>query len=324
MAPEFPQIPGQRGLATTPQLLEHGWTYSTLSHLVATTGRRVLPRVYLPHRLPVEPDDIILAGWLWAGRDTVLTGARALARHGLSIDSFDPITRFLTGRDGRNREGNLGMEVRRTRRLPRGSVRGDLVVSPVERALVDAARYKEAPPRDLEGWTISALQKRLTTPDRLDAEVTASGWLGLAPVTAGCAAFRRGAWSVPEASLIDLVEQDARLPRMVANRRLWDRSGRLIGRPDGYFVDVGVAVQVHSRRFHDGPDAEGRDRWVTTVEGDTMFARHGIVVTGVTPTTLASDPSRFLDALVDVVNAHGGRPAPTVKVEGEQDLSQAV
>ena len=65
--PRVPEIDGQRGFATTSQLLAAGWTYSALSHLVAATGSRVLPRVYLPHQSHVAADDITVAGWLWAG-----------------------------------------------------------------------------------------------------------------------------------------------------------------------------------------------------------------------------------------------------------------
>lgn len=313
----FPDIPGQRGLATTRQLRAHGWTYSALSHLVATSGQRVLPRVYLPHRLTVPDDDLVVAGWLWAGDNTLLTGTRALARHGLTIPRPGPITRFLTQRDGRNREGNLGMELRRTRRLPTGLVRDEVGVVPIERALVDAARYKEASPRDLTGWTIAALQQRKTSPDRVDAEITASGWLGLTAVGQGVSAFRRGAWSVPEATLIDRITEDARFPHMVANCRLRDTSGRLIGRPDGYFPDEGVALQVHSQEFHTGRTPDGRDRWSLTVEGDGHYTQYGIVVVGVTPQTLANGPDAFLEGLLLTLAANRGRRPAGVLIEGE-------
>lgn len=310
----FPEIDGQRGFATTSQLLAAGWTYSALSHLVATTGSRVLPRVYLPHQSHVAADDITVAGWLWAGHDTALTGTRALARHGLALTAFSPITRFLTRRNGRNRETIHGMELRRTRRAPRASVRDDVAVAPVERALVDAARYKEASARDITGWTIAALQRRLTTLDRLDAEVTASGWIGLGAVTDGCAAFRRGAWSLPEATLGTLVAEDPRFPRMLPNPRLEDESGVLIGRPDGYFEEEGVVVQVHSRAFHDGEAPDGRDRWNATVQADNRYTAVGLAVIGVTPTALAESPTRFLDELAATLVTHRGRAPKGVRV----------
>lgn len=313
--PVFPDIPGQRGLATSWQLRQHGWSYSAMSSLVSGPGQRVLPRVYLPHRQPVDDDDLIVAGWLWAGRDTILTGAGALARHGIDIGKPGPITRYLTKRDARNREANHGMELRRSRRLPRGIVRNDVPTVPVERALVDAARFKEASPGTLTGWTMTALQKKLTLPDRVDAEVTASGWLGLGAITRGCTAFRRGAWSVPEATLIQLVEEDERFPRMLANPRLEDAvTHQFVGIPDGYFPEEGVAVQVHSRQFHEGEDEDGHDRWASTVETDNTYAPYGIPVVGVVPKTLVTVPDRFLDNLAATLAAHRGREPRRVRV----------
>lgn len=311
----FPDIPGQRGLATAAQLRAHGWTYSALSHLVATSGQRILPRVYLPHHGRIPDDDLIVAGWLWAGTDTLLTGAAALVRHGVKIPRPGPITRFLTRRDGRNREGNLGMELRRTRRLPTGPIRNDVRVVSVERALVDAGRYKEASARDLKGWAMAALQNNLTTPDRLDAEITASGWQGLAALSAGCKAFRRGSWSPPEATLFDLIEADERFPQMLANPRLVDDDDNLIGCPDGYFPDEGVVLQVHSKQFHRDPDHDGKDPWPETVEADNDYQRYGLVVVGVTPTSIDFRPVTVLDTLYDTLLANRGRAITGVHVQ---------
>lgn len=316
----FPQIPDQRGLATTAQLRAHGWSSSALSHLVATSGQRVLPTVYLPHRLTIDVDDRVVAGWLWAGPSTVLTGTHALARYGIDVGSPRPITRFLTGRDARNREGCHGMELRRTRRMPQAVVRDSVPVVPVERALVDAARYKEAPARDLTGWAISVLQRRMTSPDRLDAEITASGWVNLGALSAGCAAFRRGAWSRPEAAVWRLVEDAEDLPYMFANPQLLDAGGRLIGVPDGYFADEGVVVQVHSRQFHDGLAPDGTDQWASTVESDTRFARHGLVVVGVTPATLTERPDRFVASLSATLAANHGRAPRGVHIANAPGL----
>ncbi|MFT3877391.1 MAG: hypothetical protein QM708_13360 [Propioniciclava sp.] len=58
---------------------------------------------------------------------------------------------------------------------------------------------------------------------------------------------------------------------MLANPTLTTTDGRRIGIPDGYFPDAGVVVQVHSRVFHDGVDADGHDRLAVTLERDLVY-----------------------------------------------------
>ena len=62
----FPVIFGQRGLATTQQLLEAGASLSQLQHLVRS-GRRILRTVYSPRPGPLTGGDLLVAASLWAG-----------------------------------------------------------------------------------------------------------------------------------------------------------------------------------------------------------------------------------------------------------------
>ncbi|MFK5645133.1 hypothetical protein ACI3ET_01275 [Ornithinimicrobium sp. LYQ121] len=63
----FPDIPGQRGLATVPQLLEAGWTRSALRQARATRWQEPMPRVLAPHRGPLDGQARLAAAALWAG-----------------------------------------------------------------------------------------------------------------------------------------------------------------------------------------------------------------------------------------------------------------
>lgn len=303
----FPFIEGQRGLATVRQLNRAGWTASAIAHLAATSGRRVFPSVYASHRGPLVRDDRLVAASLWAGPDAVLTGGWALARHGLDLPREPGVTRFLVPPTRRTRSGPYGVVTSRSTVEVRSVVRNDVAVAVVERALADAGRYHEFPSGELEALTLSALQRRLTTPDRLDDTLVLRGPQGVGGVARGLLAFRRGAWSVPEAILADAVAHRRDLPVMLANPVLTTRAGVRIGIPDGYFVEAGVAVQVHSRTYHSGPDGRGRNRWEATVERDQEYQRHGIVVVPVTPATLRDGLSGFLDSLAAVVRQHSGR-----------------
>jgi len=165
---------------------------------------------------------------------------------------------------------------------------------------------------DLRGLTLAVLQGRLTTPDRLDHELLAGGTAGVAALRAGVVAYRSGAWSPPEAILVDAVARRPDLPPMLANPTLRTPDDVLIGVPDGFFPEVGVVVQVHSKEHHTGLDAAGAGRWAATVEHDHDFQRHGLAVVGVTPETLRDSLEHFLDSLAAIIARRRNIPVPEV------------
>jgi hypothetical protein len=59
--------------------------------------------------------------------------------------------------------------------------------------------------------------------------------------------------------------------------------------PDGWFDDVALAVQVHSKQYH-----AGELDWEKTVSGDGAFAEHGIALVAVTPRQISSQPAAVL------------------------------
>lgn len=65
------------------------------------------------------------------------------------------------------------------------------------RALVDADVYGELAPGALRAATIATLQRRLSTADRVRAELGLAPANGSRPVGLGVADFERGAWSLP-------------------------------------------------------------------------------------------------------------------------------
>ena len=311
---DFPDLPGQSGLATRRQLLELGWSDDGIRHLVSTRGRRVFPGVVAPHRSRLSDDVQLVAARLWAGPDAALTGCAALGRHGLELPRTPAVQRFLIPIGKRARSFSVAVTAR-TSRLTRLRSLDGVTVTGISRALADAARYAELTPDEASALTLQALQRRLESVARVEEELLASRHNGLKGVWAGAREYRKGAWSVAEARMIRLVSTRPRLGPMLANPRLTTGDGCFIGIPDGYFVAEEVAVQVHSSSYHDGVTTTGVDRWARTVEADTRFERHGIVVVGVAPATLDRDPQRFLDALADVLAAHRGRPALDVRIE---------
>lgn len=162
--------------------------------------------------------------------------------------------------------------------------------------------------------TITALQRKVSTPDLLLTELTSSRLNDLAPVNRGLAQFLGGAWSRPEAVLHELLDSAPGLPGVLFNPELRTVDDVLVAIPDAYLHPLGIAIQVHSREFHTGTDADGRDRWTETVGKDNRLVAHGVMVLAVTPTTLARNPQVFLRQLVQTVDAHEGRPPPDLVV----------
>lgn len=312
--PPVPDIPGQRGLVTRRQLHDAGWTRSAVAHRLGRDWRLLTPGVVVPHAGPVDGQQRLVAGQLWAGAAAVLTGLHALAALGLErLPDARPL--FLVPASCRGRSTRWARAVRSTR--PALVVRrvGIVRVASAERAVADAARYGQVGAESVTALTIAVLQRGLTVPVRVEQELWSSRTNRLRPVRKGLAEFCGGAWSLPEATLGRLVRSSSVLPEMLRNCRISSPDGRWLGTPDGYFPDAGLAVQVHSRQFHSGRDEDGRDRWVETVERDGGLVSRGVTVLGVTPTTLARQPRAFLRRLEEAYLAHRGRPLPELRLE---------
>ena len=89
--------------------------------------------------------------------------------------------------------------------------------------------------------------------------------------------------------MLAVLSRSRLLPRVWPNPELRTRGGAALPTPDGYIEDVGLALQVHSRRYH-----QRDEDWEATVEGDTALGEAGVHVLGVTPKTLTEQPTRFL------------------------------
>lgn len=311
-AREFPDLPGQMGLATVAQLLEHGWTRSALDQARARSFQEPMPRVLAPHRGPLDPATRTRAWALWAGPRAVFTGSSALSMSGLKLQGGHPVTLVIPA-SGRARQHRRVRLVRSTREVAdRRS--GILRIADGARALADAAVYEAHRPEDLEQWAIAVLQRGLSTPEAVERELWLRPRAKVAAVWRGLGGYLDGAWSRPEVVLREVVDGDGGFPPLVTNCRLLSPTGELIGVPDGYLEEAGVAIQVHSRQFHQGVDDQGGDRWSETVEKDGAFVAAGVRVIGVTPWTLYAKPQRFLNRLRQVVAVGLQGPRPAVQV----------
>lgn len=310
--PVFPSVPGQRGLATYRQVRDAGFTPAQIRHARGKLWQSPLPQVLAPHRGPLDKQTLIIAASLWAGPRAALTGHLALQEHGLHARDPDVAT-FLVPESGRARQQPLARTIRTTRELPARAPDALVQLVPAVRALADAAQYEELTGDAAEDLAISVLQRSLGTPEQLESELWQRPAVLVEGLRSGLAAFRDGAWSRPEATLRHVVDTVPGLPQMVTNCRLETASGEFLAVPDGYIPAAGTAIQVHSRRHHQGQDATG-DRWAATVEHDSDMVAHGVRVVAVSPWTLYRRPQVFVHRLRKVVALGLASPPPDIRV----------
>jgi hypothetical protein len=153
---------------------------------------------------------------------------------------------------------------------------------------------------------IEAVQQRLVTLAELRHELEAGPRQGSLALRAALTEAEQHAWSVPEADLAALIRTSKVLPAIWANPVLHAGEVRL-PTPDAWFDDVGLAVQVHSKRYH-----AGELDWEKTVSGDGVFAEHGIALVAVTPRQITSEPAAVLARIERAYGQAAKRPRPAV------------
>lgn len=120
-------------------------------------------------------------------------------------------------------------------------------------------------------------------------ELEAGPVRGSAHVRSALREVATGAWSPPESDALALLAASPRLPHVWPNPVLEVAGGVVLPSPDGWIDEVGLAIQVHSRRYH-----QRDEDWETTVESGTALGEYGVPVVGTTPVALRDDPARFV------------------------------
>lgn len=278
----------QHGLATRAQLREHGVTAEQLRWRLGRAWALVLPRVVDVRGDTLTPERRLVASTLEAGPSSVISGHHACLWHGLDNAHGHAKVLALVGASQASRMTGFVRVVRTRRPVATPVVRGPLRVAPPPRAVVDAARETRTA-REAAAIVIEAVQRQLVTVEQLVHEVEAGARRGSAPVRRAVELAAAGAWSAPEAELLELCDSSPRLPHVWPNPKLRRPDGSALVSPDAWLDDVGLALMVHSKRHH-LRDAE----WRSTVERDGELQEAGVVVLGFTPASVASEPGAVL------------------------------
>lgn len=297
-------IGAQDCLITRAQALGAGLTENAIRHRAQKGGpwRPCLPGVYLtvtgtPTRVQRET-----AAALYAGPRAVITGAAALRFHRLPAPETEPEVVDVLVPARVQRQNVSYVRLHRTTRMP------TRVCGPAPRsyalparAAADAALWL-TDVREVRAMIAGIVQDKECTIADLTQERDAGPVRGSALLRTVLSEASDGIRSAPEAELRDLIVQ-ARLPMPMFNPKLYLSSGMYLARPDAWWPDAGVAIEIDSRRWHFRPAD-----WEHTMDRHAALGEHSIVTLHFTPHKLRTDPAFVITKMTNAYKSGITRP----------------
>lgn len=302
----------QGGIVTYRQLVALGMSSASISRWTRTGGiwQRVLPGTYLIHRGTPTVAERLHAGVKYAGPEAVITGGLALhlrrlrylplAVEELPVHVLLPMNRHV-------KSSGFAI-IERTQRLPISEVIGGFPVAPLPRSIFDAAR-RHNDRAAVRAFLLEAVQRRMLDIPDLVAEIDDGQrrWTATLRDVLGDAVS--GVRSVQEANLRDIVIASD-LPEPLWNPTLETLDGDFIAEPEGYFEDIGLALEVDSREHH----YTREDNFSKTWSRHSVYNRHRIVAERILPVTIREDPRSVIAAIKATRMANAHRVPPNVRV----------
>lgn len=229
---------------------------------------RLAPGIVLAAPGPPTTEDLIEAALLRAGSDAVLTGMHAARRHGLRTPPRDEPVHVLIPHH-RKIQSQPHMRFERTTRLPVPVEIDEVPTAPLTRATVDAVRTWKSRALTEEIITEAVQHRQRCHPHDLVAEMELGSRRGTGLPREVLRAFTVDLRSVAELDALKVI-RTTNLPEPSWNVALFDREGSYIARPDIWFDDVGLAVEVDSFDFH-----FSRHDYAATIRRDVRYSVNG-------------------------------------------------
>jgi hypothetical protein len=279
------------GVASRAELLKLGMFPSGISHRCRPGGpwRRVVPGVVLLHSGTPTRHQLAKVALAHAGRGGVLTGIEAARLHGVSRVPSDGRVHVLIPH--KRKVASWGpVIIERTRKMPVPTLRQEIPLAPLPRAIIDAAHRLEN--LDLIRTMVAdAVQHQRCDPADLVRELVAGSTIGSARPRRVLAEIQDGVRSAAEAWARSLVKRSS-LPAPEWNVELRGPDGRLLGIADAYWRKVGLIWEIDSKEFHLTPDGYAR-----TLAKHGRLTASGFVVVHTLPARLRTDPLGVLSDL---------------------------
>lgn len=297
----------QLDIITRSQALAAGMTGHALRHRLRPGGpwRGLLPGVYLaatgaPTTLQQE-----MAALLYAGPGSVITGPAALRSHHIRTELTEIIDVLVPS--ARQRRDTNFVRLHRTSRMP-GRIweAGPVQYVMPARAVADAVRALTSL-RDVRAVVADAVQRDKCAISKLADELSQGPHQGSTLFREALADVADGIRSAAEGDLRDLLARSG-LPMPLFNPWLYDEYGTFVARPDAWWPELGIAVEVDSKQWHTSPE----DHAKTLARGRRM-ARHQIVVLRFTPRQIRSQPAEVRNDIKAALDGARGRPLLNLK-----------
>jgi hypothetical protein len=303
----FRVLEQQLDVVSRQQALAAGLTKHALAHRLRLGGpwRRLLPGVYMaangaPTTLQQE-----MAALLYAGPGSVITGPAALRSHHIRTELTEIIDVLVPST--RQRRDTQYVRLHRTSRMPtRIWEAGPVRYVPASRAVADAVRGMTSL-RDVRAVVADAVQRDKCAISNLAIELSQGPNKGSAPFREALGDVADGIRSAAEGDLRDLLARSG-LPMPLFNPWLYDEQGNFVARPDAWWPELGIAVEVDSKQWHTSPE----DHAKTLARGRRM-ARYQIVVLRFTPRQIRTQPAGVINDIKAALD--GARGHPPIKLK---------
>jgi hypothetical protein len=292
----------QGGVIARWQVLECGLTSKALDYRLRPGGQwqRVLPGVYLAETGSVSAEQREIAALLYAGQDSVLTGAMAVRRHRVECAGLNIVDVLIPARE--HRQSTDFVHILRTTKMPDDVYRtGAVRFAPPPRAVADAARMMKRFD-DVRAVVSSALQRSRCTFQSLAEELEHGPSAGSRHLSMALTEVSDGARSNAEITLHKLIDSSD-LEKPLYNAEIWTRDGTFIAKADAWWQRAGVAGEVDSRQYH----FKASDYRDTQLRHNRM-ERYGVLVQHWLPSVIHGESRRVLDDLDGALAAGYGRP----------------
>jgi very-short-patch-repair endonuclease len=306
---------GQFDVITRRQALAVGVTRQALEHRLRRGGpwRILLPGVYVATTGTPTIVQQEMAALLHAGPGSMITGPAAIRHHRIRGPATNAIDVLMPA--SRQRHDAAFVHLLRTTRMPgRVCQSGPLRYAPVARAVADTARALTSL-REVRAVVADAVQRGSCEVQHLHAELIAGPNIGSALFREALTDVADGIRSTAEGDLKDLLVK-SRLPTPLFNPTLL--AGTVfVAKPDAWWPELGVAVEVDSREWHTSPE----DHANTLARGRRMSV-HQIIVLRFTPKQIRSQPSEVIADIRRALEGARGRPPLNLRtVPGNETLS---
>lgn len=242
-----------------------------------------------------------VAAQLYGGPRSVVTGSAAVLAHGIRAQQSEFVDVLVPLALQRRNVGFV--QLHRTSRMPEQVYNfGPIRYALAPRAVADTVRGL-ASLRDVRALVADAVQRRCPVKE-LGVELSAGPSAGSALFREALGDVAEGIRSAAEGDLKDLLVKSG-LPTPLFNASIYD-GVTFVARPDAWWPESGVAVEVDSHEWHLSPHDHTR-----TLERQRRMAKLGILMLPFTPRQLRSERATVLAEIRKALES--GRPPANLR-----------